>query len=155
MEFKVELEDFFINIQKNKKPSVSIEIGSNEGNFSSRMKSLCDKSKIWAFEANPYVYEKYKSTHNDINFINCAVFDTEGQLDFKIQKGYDFTVGNNGLFERRNGISYKLNGIQYTEWNVQYENISVESIVLDNFFKDKVSDNDTILILFFVLSLYI
>jgi len=144
MEFTKELRDFFINIQQNKKPSISIEIGSNEGTFSNRMKSICDKSKIWAFEANPYVYEKYKKEHEDINFINCAVFDKEDNLEFKIQRAFDYTAGNNGLFERRNGISYKINGFQYTENNIQYETISVPSIVIDNFFKDKITNDDTI-----------
>lgn len=144
MEFTKELQDFFINIQSNKKPTISIEIGSNEGTFSSRMKDICDKSKIWAFEANSYVFEKYKETHKDINFLNYAAYDKEEDLEFKIQKAFDYTNGNNGLFERRDGISYKINGFQHVEKDIQYETIIVKSIVIDNFFKDKISEDDTI-----------
>ncbi len=144
MGFSKELQDFFISIHKEVRPTISIEIGPNEGTFSSRMKDICDKSNIWAFEANPHVYEKYKSIHSDINFLNYAVFNTEGNLEFKIQRGFDYTIGNNSLFERKDGIKFKTNGNSYIERNIQYESILVQSIVIDKFFKDKINHDDVV-----------
>jgi FkbM family methyltransferase len=144
MGFYKELEDFFISIQRNHRPSISIEIGSNEGTFSNRMKEICDKNKIWAFEANPYVYEKFKDLHSDINFLNLAAFNVEGSLNFKLQKGPDYAVGNNSFFERREGIRFKKNGRRYIERITQYEEISVESVIIDRYFENILTSDDVI-----------
>lgn len=144
MGFSKELEDFFISVQKKTGTNISIEIGCNEATFSNRMKDVCSKDKIWAFEANPYVYNKYKEQHSDINFLNLAAFDVESKLEFKLQKGLDYTIGNNSFFKRREGIKFKTNGQVYVEGNVQYEDISVQTIVIDKYFENLLSPSDIV-----------
>jgi FkbM family methyltransferase len=144
MGFQKELQDFYISLQLQIKPNHSIEIGPREGTYSNRMKSICDKNNIWAFEANPHVYNKFKSDHEDINYLNLAVFDKETELEFKLQKGFDYTVGNNSFLTRKSGIQFKLNGQNYVERLSGFDIVKVNSIVIDEYFKNKLFSEDKI-----------
>jgi len=144
MGFQKELQDFYISLQHQIKPTHSIEIGPREGTYSKRMKSICDKSNIWAFEANPHVYNKFIDEHQDINYLNLAVFDCQTELEFKLQKGFDYTVGNNSFLNRKSEIQFKLNGQNYIERSSGFDLVKVNSIVIDEYFKNKLFSEDKI-----------
>ena len=110
----------FINIQKIMLPSVSIEVGAYDADFSKSMVGIA--KEIWAFEASPYVYEKFKHI-NGINYINAAISNESGFVDFEIQKNEHKLISNNSIM-KRNDKSAK-------------EYIQVESKTINDLFYDK------------------
>ena len=144
MGFQKLLHDFYFNIQVQEKPTISIEIGPNEGTFSQRMKQICDPKNIWAFEASPFVWNKYKKNHRDINFLNLAAWDKEDTIEFKLKRGEDLAVGNNSFLERKDDITFIIDGIEYIEYNLGFDKVEVKTITIDNFFKDKIKEDDKI-----------
>ena len=59
------------------KPDVAIEIGAYDGEFSQHMATVIDPKNVWAFEANPDTYNKYKDSLSHINYINMAISDKQ------------------------------------------------------------------------------
>lgn len=62
------------------KPTVVIEIGAHDAEFSLHMSNLIDTKNVWAFEANPITYEQYKDSLSHINYINMAISDKEEEV---------------------------------------------------------------------------
>ncbi len=110
----------FIDIQKVMLPSLSIEVGAYDADFSRSMIGIA--KEIWAFEASPYVYEKFKNI-DGINYTNLAISNKSGLVDFEIQKNEHNLTANNSIM-KRNDKSDK-------------EYIAVEAKSLNDLFKDK------------------
>lgn len=113
----VVLKDF-LKIQKKLQPTMSIEIGSYDGDFSKKM--VAHKIPVYAFEASPYVYEKFKYRMKDIHYINKAVTNYEGSATFYID----------GLF---NPANIGHNSIKANRWNLEKQ-IDVPCTSLDSYF---------------------
>jgi len=87
----------FIDIQKIMMPDLSIEVGAYDADFSRSMVGIA--KEIWAFEASPYVYQKFKGI-DGINYCNLAISDESGLIDFEIQKDQHSLVSNNSIMKR-------------------------------------------------------
>ena len=116
-----DLSNKFIDLQETLKPSIYIEVGAFDAEFSKIILSKYPDAKIWAFEANPYVYEKNYPIDN-INYINKAVSDTLGFIQFELQKDTEKAAVNNSIM-KRNEVK-------------EYEYISVESLTLNSLFSE-------------------
>ncbi len=110
----------FIDIQKVYLPSVSIEVGAYDADFSRSMIGIA--KEIWAFEASPYVYEKFKNI-DGINYINAAISNKSGIIEFEIQKDQHRLIANNSIM-KRNDKSLK-------------EYIEIESKTINELFSNK------------------
>jgi FkbM family methyltransferase len=111
----------FIKIQKAISPDISIEVGAHDADFSKEMFIM--GIECFAFEASPYVFERYKSDLTNIKYINSAVSDKNGIIKFEVQPDPDPSVVGNNSIKNRNEIK-------------EYSYIDVSSVTLDEYFKD-------------------
>lgn len=110
----------FIDIQKIMLPKLTIEVGAYDADFSKAMIGVA--KEIYAFEASPYVYEKFKNIEG-VDYRNLAISDVSGQIDFEIQTDQHKLTSNNSIMKRND------------KGNKEY--ISVKSATLNELFKDK------------------
>lgn len=102
-------------------PDISIEVGAFDADYSFGVIGMVEK--IYAFEASPFVFNRFKDYLKNINYVNLAVSDKSGFVDFEIQKEFNpAKVGNNSI-KKRNEIK-------------EYDYISVECISIDEYFSD-------------------
>lgn len=112
-----DLADKFISLQEKIKPDIYIEVGAFDAEFSRTIYSKIPNAKIWAFEANPYVHSKNYPILG-IEYINKAVSDRVGSIEFEIQKDVQPDAVNNSIMKRNE--------------DKPYEYIMVESITLND-----------------------
>lgn len=110
----------FISIQKIMLPDIAIEVGAYDADFSRAMVGIA--KEVWAFEASPYVFNKFKGI-DGIKYLNLAISDMSGQVDFEIQSDHHKLTSNNSIMKRND------------KGNKEY--ISVKSATLNELFKDK------------------
>lgn len=125
-----EMTNIFVEIQKKNKPDLIIEVGAFDAEFSHIIleKNLCEK--IFAFEASPYVYNKFKNNINKkINYLNLAISNYTGHIDFEVQVGqFDpAECGNNSTLKRNE--------------HKQYNYIKVPCVKLDDYFQNEKFNN--------------
>lgn len=112
----------FLSIQDAIKPDISIEVGAFNGDFSKQM--IGKGIEVFAFEASPYVYNRFKDELSDINYINKAVSDKNQTIKFEIQSDIDpASAGNNSIKNRNEKKDYFY--------------VDVEAVALNTYFKDK------------------
>lgn len=117
-----EISKNFYEIQKILKPDISIEIGAYDADFSKMMLNVA--KECYAFEANPYVYDKFKDSLTNIKYINKIVSDTDGSIPFYIHDKQEYWAeGSHSIKERTDNAKIK-------------EVVMVESICLDNYFSE-------------------
>lgn len=112
----------FLSIQNIISPDISIEVGAFNGDFSKQM--VGKGIEVYAFEASPYVYNRFKDELFNINYINKAVSDKNETVKFEIQSDLDPAGAGNNSIKNRNEKK-------------DYFYVDVESVSLDKYFKDK------------------
>lgn len=82
------LVEYFFDLIQQIPIKCSFEIGAFSAEFSRKLKALYSDVNVFAFEANPYNYNHFTKTQdfNGIQYLNKAVSDTNGTIEFKIQK---------------------------------------------------------------------
>lgn len=82
------LTNFFIDIQNVLPVQNILEIGAHEAGFSLAVKKKFPLLTVFAYEANPYVYEKYihspEIENSAISYEHLAVCDYDGEISFHI-----------------------------------------------------------------------
>ena len=89
--------DLFVDMQKIMLPSVSIEVGAYDADFSRSMIGIA--KEIYAFEASPYVYNKFKNI-DGINYQNLAISNVSDEIEFEIQVNEHRLAANNSIMKR-------------------------------------------------------
>lgn len=121
------LEEAFLALAVASAPDLSVEIGAHEASFSSRLKQRLPRVRALAFEANPYVFDRYTrgpdNRLSDVDYRNAAICDTLGTVNLFIP-----TRWSKGTFDKANAISslHRRNSLQF-----DYETVSVPSLTLD------------------------
>jgi FkbM family methyltransferase len=128
-----ELNDLWFNIQKELKPSISIEAGAFKAEFSQKMKNLFPDVEAWAFEANPHTYEQEVDDliDQDICYIRSALSNTVGTIDFLIQEAY---MDGDKVVSLIDPIRGNNSTIMRTEKGVRYNTVPVPCTTLDAVF---------------------
>lgn len=111
---------YFVGIQENLKPTLSIEVGAYDADYSKLM--IKNNIPIYAFEASTPVYDRFKDSLANINYINAAIADYDGEVQF------NFIVG-----EEPSSIGH--NGIKTGRWKVA-NTTTVQCYSLDSYFQD-------------------
>jgi FkbM family methyltransferase len=115
------LTKLYVEMQKVLLPDVSIEVGAFDADYSVGVIGIIEK--IYAFEASPFVFNNFKDYLKKINYINLAISDTPGFVDFEIQKEFDpALVGHNSIKKRNEKKAYDY--------------LSIDSVSIDEYFKD-------------------
>lgn len=117
---------FFIDLQDNLHPTMAIEVGAFDADFSN---AICKKGvKSYAFEASPYIYDRFRESMGQITYINKAISNFDGTIQFEIiEKNNPSLVGNNSIKNRSE--------------DTQYSYIEVDSVSLNSYFKDIQDEN--------------
>ncbi len=116
---------YFLKLADSVGATHSIEVGAYSARFSNLILKLSSYKSIHAFEANPYVFAKYKKKMpKKINFVNLAISNKNGEINFYFKNYEKSIVGeSNSLLEV---ASSKPNS----------RSILVQSATLDTLFPD-------------------
>lgn len=117
-----EMLNLYIEMQKEIKPTLSIEVGAFDADYSKRMSNL--GVECYAFEASPFVYSRFKNDMGDIKYINKAVSDQTGTIQFEMITEQDpRQIGHNSIKNRNAQTSYTY--------------MDIEAVTLNSFFRDR------------------
>lgn len=85
-ELKGRVRRTFRRLCRSVEPTLSVEVGAHEAEFSRRIKQDMPSLRAVAFEANPYVHEKYRDelTTRDVEYVYSAVSQTTGSVTLTI-----------------------------------------------------------------------
>jgi FkbM family methyltransferase len=126
----------FLNLLKFLQPNLILDIGSMDGSDSLRFRRMCPKSKIIAFEANPYNYQRMSE---DINLkkaqitISSQLISNERNRKFYISTDSVSNFGNKGT-------SSTLKPVGSSDI---YEEITLESSSIDEVIRENNSPNQS------------
>jgi len=125
------LEKSFIQLSAAINPDLSIEVGAHESSFSLEMKKNNPDIRSIAFEANPYVFEKYEVDLKSMNieYENKAISEVNGEITFSIP-----TSLNGNKIHLSNAISSIH---QRSNNNFTYQTITAQSIRLDSYISNQ------------------
>lgn len=129
------LEDCYHGIVRILGGETVFEIGAHQAAFSKRVrKKDLPEAQVFAFEANPYVYDRFKDdpdflSDSKLHYLNLAVSDYDGTLDFDIVK----TCGDSDVSNRRAFHST----MKRTDERCTYENLVVNCTTIDKFINDR------------------
>lgn len=112
-------------------PTLSLEIGAHEAGFSARLKRQSPGTRCVAFEANPYVYEKFAARHAEsgVEYLHMAVSETNGTVELGIPRHFQNARGRRFTKTRTNRMA-SLSSHRYAE---ETELVSVPSMRGDDF----------------------
>lgn len=104
-------------------PTLSIEIGAHAAEYSRFMSNQGIKSV--AFEASPAVYNKFKDSIDQFDYVNLAISDYNGTTFFNIDSAFaPEEVGHNSIKD------FNL------DWRVNGDPVEVSCSTLDSYFND-------------------
>lgn len=130
------ITDFFINIQHLLPVQSIVEIGAHEAGFSLSVKKKFPQFNVFAYEANPYVYEKYINTpaiqNSAIHYEHLAVSNYDGDVTFHI---------SNTIQAKQEAKDSKRHSILERKTNDSTTDITVKCNTLDTLFKNELSHN--------------
>ena len=123
---------------------IFIDCGYNMGDVTSEFRNkLGDSFEYYAFEANPYLYEKYKNKHDFLSLQSKAVWIADGQIPF-----YVVVVDRNGNDNKYTGASTLIK--EKSNWNMSIhqreEEVLVECIDFSKFLSDNFEKTDYIIV---------
>jgi FkbM family methyltransferase len=120
------LEAAFIELAAALEPELSVEVGAHEASFSARLKARLPGLHALAFEANPYVYERFAAEMRGpgagVDYRFAAICAHDGVAEFRIPKTL---VGD--AVERRNEIG----SLRHWAGIVDFETVNVPALTLD------------------------
>lgn len=121
------LETAFLELAISLAPDLSVEIGAHEASFSRRIKSALPSVRALAFEANPYVHERFapelSKADVGIDYRLAAVCDRVGTAELRVPVKLREVA-----FDRANPIS----GLRH--WahpGFEYESMTVPALTID------------------------
>ena len=129
-----ELANLFANIITNSKIDSFFEIGALNAEFSVFIKDHV--KNVVAFEASPRNYENAKGALSDIEYLNMAVSDIDGEIDINVAAD---TISGSGAINI--GADSILSRIDNQD--IIYHVNKVTSTKLDTFIKNKKWNNQT------------
>jgi FkbM family methyltransferase len=114
---------YFLDIQKKLKPTMSIEVGAFDADFSVEI----SKTNIptYAFEGFTEIYDNFKDRLSNINYLNFAITDYDGTTDFYIDSTDPQWYLRQGYYGIKMGFFRKAHKV-----------VSVPCTSLDSYFKD-------------------
>lgn len=129
-----ELANLFANIIVNSKIESFFEIGALNAEFSIFIKDHV--KNVVAFEASTRNYENAKHGLSDIEYLNMAVSDIDGEINFNVATSTK--SGSGAINVGADSIMSRVN-----DEDIIYDINKIASINLDTFIKDKKWDSQT------------
>lgn len=122
-------------------PTVSLEVGAHEAAFSRWLKSELPGAHCVAFEANPYVHDKFAEglAGTGVDYHHLAVSETNGTVDLGIPRRFHNPLLGRRFGKRRTSRMASLARHRYAE---RTETVPVPSVPLDDFVS--IDDDDVV-----------
>jgi FkbM family methyltransferase len=129
------LAEHFLTMQQPLGTLCFLEVGAHEASFSCRAKSMYPEAKVFAFEANPYVYDKHKDEINrdapSLNYIHSAICDHDGTT---------FLAISNSISGKSEALDSKRHSLLTRKDSDHVDYIEVPCAKLDSIFdKNKIN----------------
>lgn len=130
------LTNFFIDIQNVLPVQNILEIGAHEASFSLAVKKKFPLLTVFAYEANPYVYEKYihspEIENSAISYEHLAICDYDGAISFHI---------SNTIQAKQEAKDSKRHSILERKSNDDTTDVTVACKKLDTLFAKEITAN--------------
>jgi len=130
----IELANLFANIITNSKVDSFFEIGALNAEFSMFIKDQV--KNVVAFEASPRNFDQAKDAISNIEYLNMAVSDHNGEIDINV--AVDTKSGTGSIKIGADSILSKIN-----DEDTIYEKNKVECTKLDTFIANKKWENQS------------
>lgn len=119
-----ELTQSYIDLIKTLNITKSIEVGAFDADYSCLVAKEKICNDIWAFEASPYVYDKFSPIlPKEINYKFLAISDYTGSIPFEIQEDNNPSeVGNNSIKNRNENKSYSYVNVPCSKLDDMFSN---------------------------------
>lgn len=128
---KQRVEELFKTLCLEVEPTIGLEIGAHEAGFSRWLKSEAPGARVVAYEANPYVYEKYVDdvTASGVEYLHLAVSDVKGTVHLGIPRELLNTEVGRRFGKPRTSRMASIAQHRYAE---ETEMVDVPSVPLDD-----------------------
>ena len=135
------VEQAFLDLCRDLTPTLSLEIGAHQADFSQWIKREVPSARCVAFEANPYVHKKYAPRLADtgVEYLHLAVSQTHGTVELGIPRQFHNTDRDSRFAKRRTNRMASLGTHRFAE---ETETVTVPSTPLDDFVS--VADDDVV-----------
>lgn len=122
-------------------PTVSLEVGAHEAAFSQWLKSEVPSAHCVAFEANPFVHEKFADDLDGtgVEYHQLAVSEVNGTVDLGIPRRLHNPRRNRRFRKRRTS---RMASLGHHRWAERTETVPVPSVPLDDFVS--INDDDVV-----------
>ncbi|MEX1164013.1 MAG: FkbM family methyltransferase [Nitriliruptor sp.] len=125
-----DLERLFFRAVRLLQPEVFIEAGAKDATASRRARRYLPDARIVAFEANPYVHDRFRERNEEpkhrMEYRHLALSDTVGEVTFNVMRGADGRPLANGKGSLKDLVQHEYGTQQVT----------VPSTTLDRFFAE-------------------
>jgi FkbM family methyltransferase len=131
-----ELDTLFHDLVVLARPAVFVEGGAFEADTSLRVAAALPGCRVVAFEANPYVYDRFSATRDfaagSVEYVHEALADEPGKVVFRV-----VSASSSLADDRVQGYNSMLPRVG-DDWlgDVEYEEIEVPATTLDAEFAD-------------------
>ena len=124
-----DLTEFFFQLVRVLEPGLFIEAGAKDGSSSKYARKYLPDSRIVAFEANPYTYDRFKGKfgRSGVEYLNLALSNEVGTIVFNVNVGTDGSPRADGR-----GSLMKFDG-DSDEFSGSVE-VTADATTLDTFF---------------------
>ena len=121
----------FLKIQSELKPTMSIEVGAYDADFSIQMSKIINE--VYAFEASKPVFDRYSSIlaieAPGVKYIHKAITNYEGQAEIWFDKNTNpADVGHNGIKSGRYDSRSEM--VDCTSLDIYFKDIQNQNICL-------------------------
>ena len=119
------LRNLFVSLNMNLDINSFIEIGAHEASISIDLKNS-NIDKVFAFEANPFVFDKYASELRDldISYQNVAISEINGNVKIAIPRfSEDLARPDSSLLKRSAEADYE---------EIEVESKTLENVIIEN-----------------------
>jgi FkbM family methyltransferase len=125
---------YFLELQTELKPTISIEVGAFDADFSIEMANAERRGficKAYAFEGSKPIFERYKDIleQQNVTYINKIITDYEGTAEFLYDSNSDIFVGHNGIKTGRFDIK-QSEVTECTTLDLYFRDLKDENIAL-------------------------
>lgn len=120
-------------------PTLALEVGAHEAGFSRWLKDTVPEARCVAFEANPYVHEKYADEVGaaGVEYLHLAVSEVNGPVELGIPRQLHNTRKGRRFGKDRDSRMASLAEHRFAE---ETERVTVPSVPLDDFVSVEAGD---------------
>ena len=135
------VEQTFLELCRDLTPTLSLEIGAHQADFSQWIKREVPEARCVAFEANPYVHEKYEPrlAGTGVEYLHLAISETNGTVELGIPRQFHNEEKGRRFKKDKTNRMASLSSHRYAE---EVDKVSVASTPLDDFVS--IGDDDVL-----------